>query len=53
MRKLEGIQRIYSECLKKEVELIPVFAECIFEVSKAGNLPGLPLTIFLSLAPDL
>ncbi|OGQ00489.1 MAG: hypothetical protein A2026_11195 [Deltaproteobacteria bacterium RBG_19FT_COMBO_46_12] len=41
---LEGIQRIYQECLKKNVELIPVFSQCIFEVSKMGNLPGLPLT---------
>ncbi len=41
---LEGIQRIYQECLKKDVELIPVFSQCIFEVSKVGNLPGLPLT---------
>jgi hypothetical protein len=41
---LEGIQRIYQECLRKNVELIPVFLQCIFEVSKVGNLPGLPLT---------
>lgn len=41
---LEGIQRIYQECLKKNIELIPVFSQCIFEVSKQGNLPGLPLT---------
>ena len=41
---LEGIQRIYQECLKKNVELIPVFSQCIFEVSKAGNLPELPST---------
>ena len=41
---LEGIQRIYQECQKKGVELIPVFSQCIFEVSKTGNLPGLPLT---------
>jgi hypothetical protein len=41
---LEGIQRIYKECLTKKVELIPVFSQCIFEVSKVGNLPGLPLT---------
>jgi hypothetical protein len=41
---LEGIQRIYRECQKKRVELIPVFSQCIFEVSKTGNLPGLPLT---------
>ena len=41
---LEGIQRIYQECLVKNVELIPVFSQCIFEVSKVGNLPGLPLT---------
>jgi uracil phosphoribosyltransferase len=41
---LEGIRRIYQECLKKNVELIPVFSQCIFEVSKVGNLPGLPLT---------
>jgi hypothetical protein len=41
---LGGIQRIYRECQKKDVELIPVFSQCIFEVSKIGNLPGLPLT---------
>lgn len=41
---LEGIQRIYQECLKHGVELIPVFSQCIFEVSREGNLPGLPLT---------
>ncbi|MBM4338515.1 MAG: hypothetical protein FJ110_03120 [Deltaproteobacteria bacterium] len=41
---LEGIQRIYQECLKNGVELIPVFSQCIFEVSEKGNLPGLPLT---------
>jgi hypothetical protein len=46
---LEGIQRIYQECLKKNVELIPVFSQCIFEVSKIGVLPGLPLT---DLCPD-
>ena len=26
------------------MELIPVFSQCIFEVSKLGNLPSLPLT---------
>ena len=41
---LEGMQRIYQECKKAGVELIPVFSQCIFEVSKTGNLPGLPLT---------
>lgn len=41
---LEGIQRIYQECLSKKVELIPILSQCIFEVSKEGNLPGLPLT---------
>lgn len=41
---LEGIRRIYQECLGKNVELIPVFSQCLFEVSKVGNLPGLPLT---------
>ncbi len=41
---LEGIQRIYQECLEKNVEFIPVFSQCIFEVSRVGNLPRLPLT---------
>jgi hypothetical protein len=41
---LEGIQRIYRECQKRDVELIPVFSQGIFEVSKTGTLPGLPLT---------
>ncbi len=48
---LEGIQRIYRECLKKNVELIPVFFQCIFEVSKVGNLPGHPLTDLSVLSP--
>jgi len=41
---LEGIQRIYQVCLKEGVELIPVFSQCIFQVSRKGNLPNLPLT---------
>ena len=48
---LEGIQRIYQECLRKNVELIPVFSQCIFEVSKVGNLPGLPLTDLSVISP--
>jgi hypothetical protein len=48
---LEGIQRIYRECQKKRVELIPVFSQCIFEVSKSGNLPGLPLTDLSVVSP--
>jgi hypothetical protein len=48
---LEGIQRIYQECLKKNVELIPVFSQSIFEVSKVGNLPGLPLTDLSLITP--
>ena len=48
---LEGIQRIYQECLEKDVELIPVFFECIFEVSKVGNLPRLPLTDLSMISP--
>lgn len=48
---LEGIQRIYRECLEKGVELIPVFFQCIFEVSKMGNLPGLPLTDLSVISP--
>ena len=48
---LEGIQRIYRECRKKKVELMPVFSQCIFEVSKAGNLPGLPLTDLSIMSP--
>jgi hypothetical protein len=48
---LEGIKRIYQECLKKNVELIPVFSQCIFEVSKIGNLPGLPITDLSILNP--
>src|SRR4030067_2821813 len=35
---LEGIQRIYQECQKKGVELVPVFSQCIFEVSRKGRL---------------
>jgi hypothetical protein len=48
---LEGIQRIYQECLKKNVELVPVFSQCVFEVSKVGNLPGLPLTDLSIISP--
>jgi hypothetical protein len=48
---LEGIQRMYQECQKKRVELIPVFSQCIFEVSKKGNLPGLPLTDLSVMSP--
>ncbi len=48
---LEGIQRIYQECRKKGVELIPVFSQCIFEVSRKGNLPGLPLTDLSVMSP--
>jgi uracil phosphoribosyltransferase len=48
---LEGIQRIYQECLRKNVELIPVFSQSIFEVSKMGNLPGLPLTDLSVISP--
>jgi hypothetical protein len=48
---LEGIQRIYHECQKKGVELIPVFSQCIFQVSKVGNLPGLPLTDLSMISP--
>jgi hypothetical protein len=48
---LEGIQRIYQECLKKQVELIPVFSQCMFEVSKMGNLPGLPFTDLSIISP--
>lgn len=48
---LEGIQRIYQECQKKSIELIPVFSQCIFEVSRKGNLPGLPLTDLSVLSP--
>ncbi len=48
---LEGIQRIYRECEKAGVELIPIFCQCIFEVSKTGNLPNLPLTDLSVLSP--
>jgi hypothetical protein len=49
---LEGIQRIYQECLQKNVQFIPVFSQCIFEVSKVGNLPGLPLTDLSIINPN-
>jgi len=48
---LEGIKRIYRECLEKNVEFIPVFSQCLFEVSKVGNLPGLPLTDLSVISP--
>ena len=39
---LEGIQRIYQECQRRHVELIPVFSQSIFEVSKVGDPRGSP-----------
>lgn len=48
---LEGIQRIYRECQNRGVTLIPIFSQCIFEVSKKGNLPGLPLTDLSVMSP--
>ena len=48
---LQGIQRIYKECLEKAVELVPVFSQSIFEVSKVGNLPGRPLTDLSAMSP--
>ena len=33
------------------MDLIPVFSQCMFEVSKVGNLPGLPLTDLSVLSP--
>jgi len=48
---LEGVQRIYQECQKKSVTFIPVFSQCIFEVSRVGNLPGLPLTDLSVMSP--
>jgi hypothetical protein len=48
---MEGIQRIHRECRKAGVELIPVFCQCMFEVSKTGNLPNLPLTDLSVLNP--
>jgi len=48
---LEGMQRIFVECKKASVELIPFFSQCIFEVSKLGNLPGLPLTDLSVISP--
>ena len=48
---LEGIQRIYEECLKKNVDLIPIFSQAIFEVAKTGNLPHLPLTGLSLMSP--
>ena len=48
---LEGIRRIYQECLNKNVELIPIFTQCLFEVSTVGNLPGLPFTDLSIISP--
>ncbi len=48
---LEGIQRVYEECLKKNVEFIPIFSQAVFEVSKKGNLPDLPLTDLSLMSP--
>lgn len=48
---IEGIQRIYQECLRHHVELIPVLSQCLFEVSKIGNLPNHPLTDLSVLSP--
>jgi len=48
---LEGVQRIYRECLKKNVELIPVFSQCIFEISKADPSPELLLSALSVINP--
>jgi hypothetical protein len=48
---LEGLQRIYRECQKKGVELIPILSQCILEISKTGNLPGHPLTDLSLMSP--
>ena len=48
---LEGVQRIYQVCFEKNVELIPVFSQCIFEVSRVGNLSQLPLTDLSVISP--
>lgn len=41
---LKGVKKAYEVCKKYEVEMICFFSQAIFEVSKEGNLPGLPLT---------
>ena len=41
---LQGIQRIWKICKEHKVELVPIFSQCIFEVSEKGVLPNLPFT---------
>ncbi len=41
---IEGIMKIWRTCQEHDVEMIPVFSQCIFEVSKKGVLPNLPYT---------
>ena len=41
---IEGIIKIWQVCQQYGVEMIPVFSQCIFEVSKEGVLPNLPYT---------
>ena len=41
---LEGIEKIYLVCRQHQVKLVPVFSQCIFQVSEHGTFPHLPLT---------
>lgn len=41
---IEGIIRIWNVCQKHEVDMVPVFSQCIFQVSEKGVLPDLPYT---------
>ena len=41
---IEGIIKIWRTCQEHDVEMIPVFSQCIFEVSEKGVLPNLPYT---------
>jgi len=41
---IEGIIKIWHTCQEHDVEMIPVFSQCIFEVSEKGVLPNLPYT---------
>lgn len=48
---LEAVRRIYQECQMREVELIPIFSQAIFELPMSGNLPGFSLPTLSLVSP--
>lgn len=41
---IEGVMKIWQVCQEHTVDMIPVFSQCIFQVSEKGVLPNLPYT---------